>query len=123
MARVLIADDSKVVRRMVGLLLRRAGFEVIEAPDGRAALCAAEEREPDVVITDLNMPELGGFELIERLRSLSTFANRPILVLTTKNDADHRRQARLRGATGWIDKPFDEAELLTALYRLLDEPR
>jgi len=116
--RILTVDDSSSVRSLVSQTLRQAGFEVVEAVDGADAL-EKVDGEVDMVITDLNMPNINGLELLVRLRSRSDTRFVPILVLTTESQQTMRRQAVAAGATGWIVKPFEPASLLAVVRRFI----
>lgn len=113
--RVLAVDDSRTIREMLKLTLCEAGFETELAEDGIHALEILENTRPDVIVTDINMPRLGGLELISRIRSDSAFRKIPIIVLTTESTPDMKQRARGAGATGWIVKPFDPPKLIRAL--------
>ena len=116
--RILTVDDSASMRALLLHALTSSGFEVIQADDGIAALEWLAENEADVVITDINMPRLDGFGLIERLRTGNRHQGRPILVLTTESSDAKKQRARDAGATGWIVKPFDPEKLVTAVRRV-----
>jgi two-component system, chemotaxis family, chemotaxis protein CheY len=115
---VLAIDDSRTIREMLSASLTDAGFEVHLAVDGRDGLERLPAVAPDVVITDINMPELDGFGFIEGARAMQEWRAVPILVLTTENAADLKERARNAGATGWIVKPFDDARLVAAIRRV-----
>lgn len=115
---VLTVDDSASMRALLRAALTAEGFAVAQAEDGQEALEWLCDNEVDVVITDINMPRLDGFGLIEQLRASALHADRPILVLTTESSDDKKARARNAGATGWIVKPFDAAKLTTALRRV-----
>lgn len=117
-AQVLIVDDSASMRALLIHALTNAGFAVAKADDGVAALEWLATNEADVVITDINMPRLDGFGLIERLRGDSRHCDRPILVLTTESSDEKKQRARDAGATGWIVKPFDPEKLAAAVRRV-----
>jgi len=116
--RILTVDDSASMRALLLHALTSRGFEVEQAIDGQAALEWLAGNEVDVVITDINMPRLDGFGLIEQLRGGARHAERPILVLTTESSDEKKRRARDAGATGWIVKPFDAEKLATAVRRV-----
>lgn len=116
--RILTVDDSPSMRALLNHALSAQGFEVAQAEDGLAALDWLALNEVDVVITDINMPRLDGFGLIERLRGGSRHRHRPILVLTTESSDEKKARARDAGATGWIVKPFDAAKLVAAVRRV-----
>jgi two-component system chemotaxis response regulator CheY len=114
--RVLTVDDSASMRALLKHALTSNGFAVEQADDGVSALEWLAVNEVDVIITDINMPRLDGFGLIEEVRAGSRHRDRPILVLTTESSDEKKARARSAGATGWIVKPFD-AEKLTAAVR------
>jgi two-component system chemotaxis response regulator CheY len=116
--RILTVDDSASMRALLLHALTTSGFEVVQADDGISALEWLAINEVDVVITDINMPRLDGFGLIERLREGSRHRDRPILVLTTESSDDKKARARNAGATGWIVKPFDPEKLAAAVRRV-----
>lgn len=115
---VLTVDDSASMRALLRTALTSSGFKVEQAEDGQEALEWLETNEVDVVLTDINMPRLDGFGLIEKLRESALHADRPILVLTTESSDEKKAQAKNAGATGWIVKPFDAAKLTAALRRV-----
>ena len=115
---VLTVDDSASMRMLLRTALTNSGFEVQQAEDGQEALEWLETNEVDVVLTDINMPRLDGFGLIEKLRETALHAERPILVLTTESSNEKKARAKNAGATGWIVKPFDAAKLTAALRRV-----
>jgi len=114
--RILLVDDSISVRKFVGQMLEKAGFEVLTAGDGLEALKVLEETPVHAVITDLEMPRLNGFELIQELRQGAATRDLPIVVLTTRVGAKHLNLARWLGATDYVAKPVDEP----AFVRLID---
>lgn len=116
--RVLTVDDSPSMRALLLHALTAQGFEVDQAEDGEAALQWLASNEVDVIITDINMPRLDGFGLIEGLRNSTRHADRPILVLSTESSAEKKQRARDAGATGWIVKPFDAEKLANAVRRV-----
>ncbi|MBD1204062.1 MAG: response regulator [Rhodobacteraceae bacterium] len=118
-AHVLAVDDSLTMRELLRAALHDAGYAVTLASDGREALDRLAEAAPDLIVTDLNMPRLDGFGLIEAVRSGQQAARIPILVLTTETGQDLKDRARRIGATGWIGKPFDDAALVATIRRVL----
>lgn len=115
---VLAIDDSRTIRSMVRQALAAAGFSCELAEDGIEGVRRFEELRPDVVITDINMPHMDGFGVIEAIRK--DVANRriPILVLTTETATEFKTRARDAGATGWIGKPFDDQALVQVIRRV-----
>ena len=119
MTKILAVDDSATMRQMVCHTLRDAGFEVIEAEDGQKALdLLAATGRVDLVITDLNMPVMDGFGLIENLRANPTYKHTPILMLTTESDPAKKQRGRDAGATGWIVKPFNPEKLVEVVHKV-----
>ncbi len=119
MASILVVDDSTSMRQMIVFTLKGAGHEVAEAPDGDAALEIANTREFDLVITDVNMPNVDGITLIRELRALPTYKFIPLLMLTTESAQDKKQLGKEAGATGWIVKPFNPDELQATVDRVL----
>lgn len=117
---VLTVDDSASMRALLRAALGSRGYRVSQAEDGVAALewLADNEDEVDVIVTDINMPRLDGFGLIEKLRAEVRFRDCPILVLSTESSDEKKARARSAGATGWIVKPFDADRLDSALRRI-----
>ncbi|MEM7689771.1 MAG: response regulator [Pseudomonadota bacterium] len=111
-------DDSASMRALLRSALTSRGFAVEQCEDGQEALEWLAVNEVDAIITDINMPRLDGFGLIEKLRTSALHADRPILVLTTESSDEKKQRARQAGATGWIVKPFDADKLTTALRRV-----
>jgi two-component system chemotaxis response regulator CheY len=116
---ILSVDDSASVRQMVKLTLSGAGYDVIQANDGAEGLAKAKEKPVDLVVTDLNMPNMNGLALIRELRKLPTYQGTPILFLTTESDAALKAEAKTAGATGWITKPFQQDQLLSVVKKVL----
>ena len=117
--RILAIDDSRTMRELLRMTLQRAGFEITTAADGADGMDLLPSARPDVIITDINMPRLDGFGVIEAVRRRSdTLATVPILVLSTESRADLKDRARQSGATGWIVKPFDDKRLISAIHRV-----
>jgi two-component system chemotaxis response regulator CheY len=116
--RILTIDDSKTIRDMLMLTLSDAGFEVLQAVDGQDGLDVLGAQRVDVVITDINMPRMNGYEVIRRLRSDPAHKTTPILVLTTESDTEKVNLARDAGATGWMVKPFDPDRLIATVNKV-----
>ncbi|RGP37256.1 response regulator [Pseudotabrizicola alkalilacus] len=116
--RILAVDDSLTMREMLRQTLTEAGFHVVLAEDGLDALDRLPGAEPDLILTDLNMPKMDGFGLIDAVRNGDMYARVPILVLTTESAATLKDRARTAGATGWITKPFDEQSLVSTIRRV-----
>lgn len=115
--RILLVDDSVSVRKVVGRMLESAGFEVVTAADGVEALERLHDGVFSAVITDLEMPRLNGFELIQQLRNRDAWKGLPVLVLTTRVGERHVRVAQELGATGFLSKPVVEERLVAIVRR------
>ena len=116
---ILSVDDSASMRQMVRLALGGAGYAVTEACDGRDALAKAQEGGVQMVLTDLNMPNMDGLSLIRELRKLPSYKGVPIVFLTTESDEGKRAEAKAAGATAWIVKPFKQDQLLGVVKKVL----
>ncbi|MGD8590891.1 MAG: response regulator [Chromatiales bacterium] len=119
MASILAVDDSASMRQMVSFTLKGAGYEVVEAVDGTEALNIAKGRSVNLVITDVNMPNMDGISLISELRKLPAYKFTPLLMLTTESSADKKQAGKAAGATGWIVKPFNPDQLLATVKKVL----
>ena len=115
---ILTVDDSRTMREMLKAALTDAGLDVFQAEDGVHGLEVLSTCEPDVIITDINMPRMDGYGFIEAVRNSSEHRAIPILVLTTESTDDKKDRARRAGASGWIIKPFDPVKLLAAINRV-----
>ena len=115
---ILTVDDASTMRKMVSFTLRGAGHEVLEAADGAAALSLLQLRPVDLVITDINMPNMNGIELTRQLRASAAYRRTPILLLTTESDPAKKAEGRAAGATGWIVKPFSQEQLLAIIAKI-----
>ncbi len=119
MASVLIVDDSASMRQMVSFTLKGAGYEVEEAADGVEAVKKAKAGSFNVVITDVNMPNMDGITLIKELRGLANYKFTPLLLLTTESAPEKKAAGKEAGATGWMVKPFNPEQLLTTVKKVL----
>lgn len=110
--KILVVDDSATVRQTVAMTLDRNGYQSIPAVDGLDALNIVKGTSVDMVITDLNMPNLDGFGLTKELRKIQETKYTPIIILTTETDKEKKAQGKAAGASGWIEKPFQTKDLL-----------
>lgn len=116
---ILAVDDSASIRRMVQFTLSSAGYDVIEAADGREGLQRAQSQVVNLVLTDQNMPNMDGLTLIRSLRAMPSYQSIPILVLTTESSAEMKQQGRSAGATGWLVKPFAPTGLINVVKKVI----
>jgi two-component system chemotaxis response regulator CheY len=119
MRQILTVDDSASIRQMVGFTLTKAGYGVTEAVDGKEGLEKAGRQKFDLVITDLNMPQIDGIQMIAAIRKLPGYGFTPILMLTTESQAEMKDAGRKAGATGWIVKPFNADQLIAVVQKLV----
>jgi len=116
---ILVADDSASMRAMLSFTLKNAGYDVTVAVDGSEAIQLAPRCRPALMITDLNMPQVDGIQLIRSMRANPDFCHIPILMLTTESQENRKREGKDAGATGWLVKPFRPEQLLTIIKRVL----
>jgi two-component system, chemotaxis family, chemotaxis protein CheY len=117
--KILVVDDSASMRQMVGFTLRGAGYEVVEAVDGRDGVSKLGSGPFNMVLTDLNMPNLDGLGLIRAVRSSATHKFVPVIMLTTESQDEKKQEGKAAGATGWIVKPFKPEQLLAVARKVL----
>ncbi|NQZ79769.1 MAG: response regulator [Colwellia sp.] len=119
MTKILVVDDSNSIRDMVSFTLKSAGYQTVEAVNGKEGLDKAQTEAFDLVISDVNMPIMDGIELCGELRKLSNFKFTPILMLTTESSGDMKQRGKSAGATGWLVKPFNPEKLLATIKRVV----
>lgn len=119
MVKILAVDDSVSIRQMVSHTLKDAGYAVETATDGQDALNKSKLTKFDVVISDVNMPNMGGFELVRAMRAIPQYKFIPILMLTTETSPEKKMEGKSAGATGWLVKPFHPDTLLKTIKRVL----
>lgn len=112
-------DDSASMREMIAFTLKNAGYEVVEAVDGQDALNKISGSPVQMLIADLNMPNLNGIELIKKVRALPQYKYLPIVMLTTESQEDKKQAGKAAGASGWIVKPFRGETLVTVAKKFL----
>ena len=116
---ILTADDSASMRQMVSFTLKGAGYEVVEAVDGKEGLSMISQTKVDMIITDLNMPNMDGIEMIRNVRAMPQYKFIPIILLTTESQDGKKKEGKAAGATGWITKPFKPEQLLAVVKKVL----
>lgn len=122
MAKLLIVDDSTMLRDMLNYALNEGGYtDVVEAIDGVDGLAKAKSATFDLIITDINMPNMDGIDLVSELRKIPQYSKTPILVLTTERSDEMKAKGKVAGATGWIVKPFVPDQLLKAINIVLSK--
>jgi two-component system, chemotaxis family, chemotaxis protein CheY len=119
MRRALVVDDSLTMREMVSQALRDCSFEPVAAANGQEGLDALDGRPIDLIISDVNMPVMGGLSFIREARAREAYAFVPILVLTTESDIGMKEQGKHAGATGWMVKPFNPDMLRRVIAKVV----
>ena len=121
MANILAVDDAKTIRELVKGVLTGVGHTVDVAEDGVEAMQMAREKDYDIILSDVNMPNMGGISLVSKLRHSDKYKDKPILMITTEGDGYKKDKAKSTGANGWLQKPFDPSRLLKAVNNLLQK--
>jgi two-component system chemotaxis response regulator CheY len=117
--RVLVVEDDAHVRELVSIILRREGFEVVESTNGKDALIKLNGSNVDVLVTDLNMPEMGGLELVRKLRNRTGSELTPVIMMTSENHESMRKKVENAGINKWILKPCIRRDLKKAVRKLM----
>ncbi|MDE2120441.1 MAG: response regulator [Betaproteobacteria bacterium] len=116
---ILIVDDSASLRQVVRIALSSAGYEVIEACDGVDALSKLDGRKVHLIISDVNMPNMNGIELVRQVKARAEYKFTPVIMLTTESQAEMKAQGQAAGARAWVVKPFQPAQMLAAVAKLM----
>lgn len=117
--KVLAVDDSATIRTSISFVLKQEGYDVVEAVDGVDGLAKAKADKFNLVITDINMPNMDGIEMIKQLRGTEGYKFTPIIALTTENQDSKMQEGKAAGATGWIVKPFTSEKLLAIVKKII----
>lgn len=115
---ILVVDDSASLRSVVKMALSGAGYAVIEAADGQAALALLDGRTVNMTICDVNMPVMNGIEFVKAAKALAAYKFMPILMLTTETQEAKKEQGKAAGAKAWMVKPFSPTQLVSAVSKL-----
>ncbi|HOI53226.1 MAG TPA: response regulator [Azonexus sp.] len=116
---IMIVDDSASLRQVVGIALKGAGYDVTEACDGKDALGKLDGRKFHLIISDVNMPNMDGITLLKALKQLAAYKFTPVIMLTTEAGEDRKREGQAAGARAWVVKPFQPAQMLAAVSKLI----
>ena len=116
---ILTVDDSASVRQMVAFTLNTVGYQVVEAMDGQEAVDKLTTQEVHMLITDLNMPNMNGIDLIQWVRKDTKNKYIPVVMLTTESHREAKEAGKAAGATGWIVKPFNPEQLVAVVKKVL----
>ncbi|GAB3034515.1 response regulator [Bowmanella dokdonensis] len=115
---ILIVDDSASVRQVVALALKGAGHQVIEAVDGKDALSKLDGQKINLIVSDVNMPNMDGLSFVKAAKEISAYRFTPVLMLTTESGQDKKDEGRAAGVKAWLVKPFKPDVLLSAVTKL-----
>jgi len=118
MAKILTVDDSKAIRDLMVHILETEGHEVTTATDGVDAMAIARENTYDLMLIDVNMPNMGGLSLVSKLRRLDAYQYIPMIMVTTETSDYKKTKAKTMGATGWLTKPFTAERLIAAVNKV-----
>jgi two-component system, chemotaxis family, chemotaxis protein CheY len=116
---ILIVDDSASLRQVVGIALKGAGYDVIEACDGKDALGKLNGQKIHLVISDVNMPNMDGITFVQELKKLPAYKFTPVIMLTTEAGDAKKQAGQAAGAKAWVVKPFQPAQMLAAVGKLI----
>jgi two-component system chemotaxis response regulator CheY len=116
---IMIVDDAASVRQVVGLALRGAGYDVLEACDGKDALSKLNGQKIHLVISDVNMPNMDGITFVTELKKLPAYRFTPVIMLTTESTDGKKQAGQAAGAKAWVVKPFQPPQLLAAVSKLI----
>ncbi|GBF48982.1 response regulator receiver domain-containing protein [Leptospira ryugenii] len=117
--KILIIDDSAVFRKIISVHLKNANFELVEAGDGLEGLSKLEEHQIDLIVSDMNMPNMDGISFIKKTKENPKYKFTPIIMLTTESQPEKKQQGMDAGARAWLTKPFSPEELLETISKLL----
>lgn len=116
---ILIVDDSASIRQVVSLTLKGAGYDVVDAMDGKDALTKLDGRKINLVISDVNMPNMDGISFVKAMKVLPAYKFTPVIMLTTEGSEAMKRDGQAAGAKAWVVKPFQPAQMLDAVAKLI----
>ncbi len=116
---IMIVDDSSSLRTVVGIALKNAGYDVVEACDGQDALSKLAGRKFNLIVSDVNMPNMDGITFVTQLKQIPTYKFTPVIMLTTEADDAKKAAGKAAGARAWVLKPFQPPVLLDAIAKLV----
>lgn len=117
--KILAVDDSVSIRTSISFVLKQEGYDITEAVDGVDGLAKAKADKFNLVITDINMPNMDGIEMIKQLRQTEGYKFTPIIALTTESQESKMQEGKAAGATGWIVKPFTSEKLIAIVKKII----
>lgn len=119
--KILIADDELRLRKVVSMHIKKSGYEVIEANNGRHALELAKEKNPDIIVLDIMMPEMDGIEACRAIKADPNLKDKPVILLTAKAESQDIEAGMKAGAVEYLTKPFSPKELISKIKNIIGE--
>jgi len=116
---VMVVDDSASLRQVVSIALKGAGYDVVEAADGQIALSKLDKQKINLIVCDVNMPNMDGITFVRELKQLPSYKFTPVIMLTTESQEEKKREGQAAGAKAWVLKPFKPEVLLNAVQKLV----
>ncbi len=116
---ILIVDDSATIRQVVGMTLKGAGYEVMEASDGKDALNKLDGKKINLIISDVNMPNMDGITFVKEAKKLANYKFTPVIMMTTESQDSKKQEGQAAGAKAWVVKPFQPEQMLAAVAKLI----
>jgi two-component system chemotaxis response regulator CheY len=116
---IMIVDDSASIRQVVSMVLKGAGYDVLEGCDGRDALTKLDGRRVHLIISDVNMPNMDGISFVKSVKQMPAYKFTPIIMLTTESQEAKKKEGQAAGAKAWLVKPFNQAQMLGAVEKLV----
>lgn len=115
---IMVVDDSASMRRVIGIALKGAGYDIIEGCDGKDALAKLTGQKVHMIISDVNMPVMDGITFLKAVKQLPAYKFTPVIMLTTESAEEKKREGQAAGARAWVVKPFQPEQLVNAVQRL-----
>lgn len=116
---IMVIDDSASIRQVMNLTLKKAGYEVIEACDGQDALGKLQGQKINLMICDVNMPNMDGISFLKNVKTSASYRFTPVIMLTTESQEGKKQEGKTAGAKAWVVKPFKPEQMLEAISKLI----
>jgi two-component system chemotaxis response regulator CheY len=116
---IMIVDDSPSLRQVVHIALKGAGYDVIEACDGKNAISQLDGKKINLIISDVNMPVMDGIEMVKEIKQMAQYKFTPIIMLTTESEDNKKQAGKAAGVKAWVVKPFKPDQMLNAVAKLI----
>ena len=116
---ILVVDDSASIRQVVSITLKCAGYSVIEAVDGKDALTKLDGQKVNLIISDVNMPNMDGISFVKEMKQKANYKFTPVIMLTTEGSDEKKKEGQAAGAKAWVVKPFKPEQMLQAVSMLI----